>query len=198
MSNLYLDPNGKEITYREWKKRIPNEYIVHTHETPKSITRLIAADMVRDANLIPAHMHKRYKMESTNILTHDAMGEPYEEPKYVEDEFAAKSFSTKEKALKEYAEFLVKWCGADRTELLAVLEKEVPVTPVPAVELKAKDMELKALGRALAEEDDSPEETEELDEDVRAKKEAMPPAPPPAPKGSDLPMTAIDDDIGSW
>lgn len=218
MSNMYLDPNGKQITFREWKKRIPAEYRLHEHTTPKSITRLLAADIIMDANLIPEVRHKRYKMESTNILTHDAMGEPYPEPKYVEDEFAAKSYATKEQAIKAYIDFLVEWCGGDRGTLQATLAREVPVTKVEPIELKAKDMELHALSRRApamvaptvdpddeGEGDDDDDSDGEHPSDVRKRaKKAAAAAPAPTvehkPKAalSDAPKTVIADDIGSW
>ena len=206
MSNLYLDPNGKEITFKQWKKRIPAEYIIHEHKTAKTITRLVAADIVMDANLIPRERHKRYKMESTNILTHDAFGEPYEEPRYVEDEFARKSFSTKEKAVDEYVKFLVQWCGGNEAELRDVLAREVPVTVVPAIDLKPKDMELKALSARtpatalVGKEPDDDEEAESGDNDDDGTAAAEPePAPAPrAAPGSDKPKTTISDDIGAW
>jgi hypothetical protein len=218
MSNLYLDPNGKTITFREWKKRIPAEYRLHEHTTAKSITRLLAADIIMDANLIPEVRHKRYKMESTNILTKDAMGEPYPEPKYVEDEFAAKSFATKEQAIGAYIDFLVEWCGGDRSSLAAKLSKEVPVTKVEPVEIKVKDMELHSLSRRTPamtapavdpddddhiDPDDESDGTHPSDKPKGGKKSA---AAAPAPKTedkpkaalSDAPKTVIFDDIGSW
>jgi hypothetical protein len=161
-----------------------------------------------DANLIPAERHKRYKMESTNILTHDAMGEPYPEPKFVEDEFARKTFSTKDKAIDGYVGFLVEWCGGNDADLRATLAREVPVTVVPAIDIRAKDMELKALSKRVepvtapisaslddeerAVEDDDEGDNPGIDEPVAEKS-----APKAAP-GTDRPVTVIADDIGSW
>ena len=207
MSNLYLDPNGKQITYKQWKKRIPSEYILHEHKTAKTITRLMAADIVMDANLIPAERHKRYKMESTNILTHDAFGEPYPEPKYVEDEFARKAFPTKEKAIDAYVGFLVEWCGGNDAELREILVREVPVTEVPAFDLKAKDMELKSLSKPKPApapmvgkgDDDDPDTGEEGEGDEDGDDPVVDAKPEPkAAPGTDKPKTVIADDIGSW
>lgn len=214
MSNMYLDPNGKEIPFREWKRRIPAEYIIHEHTTPKSITRIMAADIVTDANLIPAARHKRYKLESTNIMTHDSMGEEYPEPKYVEDDFARKTFATKDLAFKAYIDFLCEWCGAIRSDIESTLAVPVKVTPVPAIDFKPRDMELTALSRKIepAVVTTGPADPEEADygeddpdelsgrpakvkkgSDAESKKTA-----PAAPKGSDAPVTMITDDIGSW
>lgn len=211
MSNKYLDPNGKEITFKAWKKRIPAEYVLHEHKTAKTITRLLAADIIMDANLIPAERHKRYKMESTNILTHDAMGEAYAEPRYVEDEFARKSFATKEKAIDGYVAFLVEWCKGDDAALRETLAREVPVTVVPVIDLKAKDMELKSLSARIPAkpaptvsvgDEADPDDDDEDDGIVVGKKPTAAdferePVVPRA-KGSDKPTTAITDDIGSW
>lgn len=212
MSNLYLDPNGKSITFREWKKRIPAEYKIYEHRTAKTITKLMAADIVMDANLIPEEKHKRYRMESINILTHDAMGEEYDEPKYVEDDFARKTFTTKAKAVKEFVEFCAKWCGADEAAMTAELEKDVEVTKVPAIDLSPKHMSLPALGKVSAplpsdddDDDDSSGDEDDSDGDddddapAKPKKsKKAPKAEPKAPAGSDAPMTSITDDIGSW
>lgn len=209
MSNLYLDPNGKEITYKQWKKRIPSEYVIHEFKTAKTITRLLAADIILDANLIPAERHKRYKMESTNILTHDALGEPYPEPRYVEDEFARQAFPNKERAIEGYVDFLVKWCGGKEAELREVLAREVPVTVAPSIEIRAKDMELKALSArakpavmpVTGSPDDDDEEVAEADDgdEFGGDPKVAEPAPTPrAAPGSDKPKTTICDDIGAW
>lgn len=216
MSNLYLDPNGKPITFKQWKKRVPAEYMLHEWRTPKTITKLFAADLVLDANLIPEELHKRYRMESINILTHDSMGELYEEPRYVPDEFAAKSFSSKAKAVKVYVDFCVDWCKGDRASLEADLAKEVKVTPVDPVTLRPKDMELHGIGSAapkvrtpvpVVKPDDEDEVAEDDEEDgptlsrkeraAKEPKEAVKDEPKPM-KGSDAPTTMISDDIGSW
>lgn len=215
MSNMYLDPNGRVITYKQWKQRVPAEYMIHEHRTPKTITRLFSADIVMDANLIPVELHKRYRMQSTNIMTEDSLGNEYDEPKYVEDEFAAKMFTSKEKAVKGYVEFLVSYCNGKQASLEEELSKEVAVTPVAGITLRPKDMELGGIGSARPAPTAGPALPEEVDdmgsgdEDddgptlSRKEKAAKEPKaaskdePKPA-KGSDAPSTAIKDEIGSW
>jgi hypothetical protein len=131
----------------------------------------------------------------------------YDEPKYVEDEFARKTFTTKAKAVKEFVDFCVQWCGGDRAALEDDLAKEVEVTKVPAIDLSAKDMELKSLSRKIAasrapKDDDDDDESSD-DEGGTSSGSAgekggkTAPAEPKAPAGSDAPVTSITDDIGS-
>jgi hypothetical protein len=81
----------------------------------------------------------------TDILIHDALGEPYEEPRYVEDELAGKAFTTKEIGHQRVCEAPSAVVRRNEADLPDVPAQRVPVTVVSAIKLNSKDIQLKAL-----------------------------------------------------